>query len=285
MTDNMKQMSLWEHIGELRWRLLRSVLAYAVAVFICFNVAEFIIKFILAAPIGGVEYLESIEVAENFGVFLRTSLLAGFILALPIILWQMLGFITPGLLPHERKWVYGSILPATVLFIAGVAFTYFVMLPAAIPFLVNFMGIKTTPRLSNYIDFTTTLMFWVGVAFEAPLVMFILAKLGIVNARGLIKQWRIAIVVIAFLAAFITPTGDPVNMSILMAPLLALYLLSIFLAWIAGKPRQEKKPKALKPKTGRRWRLFRRKPKAAKPPSTPPPVEGTEAPPESGAKK
>lgn len=261
MTNTHKEMDLWDHVRELRTRLLKALLAFAVCVIISFLVAEYIIKFILAAPVGGVGNLESIDVTENIGVFMRVSLLSGFIFGFPAILWQLLGFITPGLMPKEKKWVYGAIFPATLLFIAGVLFTYFVMLPVAIPFLLDFMGIKTVPRLSNYIDFITSLMFWVGLAFEAPLVMYILARLGLITARGLAKQWRIAVVIIAILSAVITPTGDPINMSILMAPLLLLYLFSIFLAYLAGKPKKEETTALHKPKR-RLFSFLRRKSKS-----------------------
>jgi sec-independent protein translocase protein TatC len=110
------------------------------------------------------------------------------------------------------------------------------MLPAAIPFLVNFLGIKTTPRLSNYVSFVTNLMFWVGVSFETPLVAFLLAKLRLITARMLLRGWRFAIVIIAVVAAVITPTADPINMFLLMLPLFALYILSIILAAVA-RPR------------------------------------------------
>jgi sec-independent protein translocase protein TatC len=262
MSKTPKEMSLWEHVGELRGRLLKAVLAFAVCVIISFTISEYIIKYILAVPIGGIANLESIDVTENISVYMRVSLLTGFIFGFPAILWQLLGFITPGLMPNEKKWIYRAIFPATILFIAGVLFTYFVMLPVAIPFLIDFMGIKTTPRLNNYIDFITSLMFWVGIAFEAPLVLYILAKLGLVTARGLAKQWRIAIVIIAILAAVITPTGDPINMSILMIPLLILYLFSIFLAYLAGKPKKDETALVVKPK--RRFFFFRRKPRKEK---------------------
>jgi sec-independent protein translocase protein TatC len=112
------------------------------------------------------------------------------------------------------------------------------MLPAALPFLISFIGVKTTPRLSNYFEFVTNLMFWIGLSFELPLVTFLLAKLGIVTPRLLAKQWRIAIVMIAIIAAFATPTPDPVNMSLLMLPLFVLYLLSIAFAAFARKKRE-----------------------------------------------
>jgi sec-independent protein translocase protein TatC len=133
----------------------------------------------------------------------------------------------------ERRWLYLAIPIATVLFIAGAAFANFVMLPTAIPFLVNFLGTPTTPRLSNYVNFVTSLLFWIGLSFEAPLIIFILAKLKLVTPQGLLKKWRIAIVVIAVIAAVISPTVDPVNMFLVMLPLIFLYFLSIFFATFA----------------------------------------------------
>ena len=166
---------------------------------------------------------------------MRVSLLSGFILSLPILLYELMAFINPGLTSTERKWTYIFIPFATIMFIAGVAFTYFVMLPVAIPFLVNFLGIKTTPRLSSYTEFVTSLMFWVGVSFEMPIVVFLLAKLKLVSAGMLARGWRYAILIIAVAAAVITPTADPVNMTILMIPLIGIYFLSILMAVIARR--------------------------------------------------
>jgi sec-independent protein translocase protein TatC len=148
----------------------------------------------------------------------------------------------PGLTDVERRWVYMSIPFATLLFLSGVAFTYFIILPTSIPFLINFLGIETTPRPSYYIEFVTGLMFWVGMLFELPLVMFILAKLGLVTASFLLKGWRYAIVIIALVAAFVTPTTDPINMGLLMLPLLVLYFSSVGLAALAGR-NPTRKPK------------------------------------------
>ena len=227
-------MDIWSHVGELRSRLLRALIALIVTTLISFAFTEQIIRF-LAVPIGGIENLVSIEMTENVGVFMRTSLLSGFILALPFIVYQILAFVVPGLKDNERKWIYLSIPIASLLFLSGVAFANFVMLPTAVPFLVNFLGTPTTPRLSNYINFVTNLLFWIGLSFQAPLVVFILAKLKLVTAKELLKQWRIAVVLIAVLAAFISPTVDPVNMGLLMAPLFALYLLSVLFASFARR--------------------------------------------------
>jgi len=257
--------NFWEmiapHVKELRMRLLWALVGVVVGVAISFNLTKYFLD-ILTVPIGGLEKLLSIEVTENLAVYMRVSLLSGFIMSLPWVLYQLLAFITPGLHPKERRWLFISIPFATLMFLGGVVFTYTVMLPTAIPFLISFLGVTTTPRISNYIQFVTTLMFWVGVSFETPLVIFLLAKLRLVTAGALIRQWRIAIVVIAVLAAVITPTGDPVNMALLMAPLLALYLFSILLAFFAGerKPRPKKARKPRKP-----FRLFRKKSKKVEP--------------------
>ncbi len=225
-------MSLWEHVSELRKRLVRALLAMVVTTAICAAFGENLIR-ILAQPIGGIEQLVSIEVTENVGVFMRVALLGGFILAFPIILWQLLEFIIPGLTEKERRGVLVAIPFATLLFAAGVLFAFYVMLPAALPFLISFIGIRTTPRLSNYFSFVTNLLFWIGVSFENTLAVYVIARLRLVTARALLGQWRIAIVVIAVIAAFVTPTPDPVNMALLMLPLFILYLLSILLAALA----------------------------------------------------
>ena len=229
-----KEMTLWDHLNELRKRLFIGVVAVAITSGLSFIFADRIIG-ILAIPLGGISNFLSIEVTENLGVFMRVSLLSGFIFALPIVLYEVIAFIVPGLTDQEKRWLYLSIPFGTLLFLLGVSFTYFVMLPTTIPFLINFLGIKTTPRPSFYIDFVTGLMFWVGMLFEMPLLMFMLAKLGLVTAGTLLKGWRYAVVIIAMVAAVVTPTSDPINMGILMVPLLVLYFLSVGLAAIAGR--------------------------------------------------
>lgn len=225
-------MDIWGHINELRKRLLVALLIMVVTTAASFAGAGYFLE-LLARPIGGLRNLQAINVTENVAVFMRVALLSGFILALPVLLYELIAFVMPGLEPNERKWLFGSIPLATVLFLGGVSFAYFVMLPVAIPFLTSFMNIRNIPTVSNYINFVTNLLFWIGIAFETPLLVFVLARLRIVSAGMLARQWRIAVVVIAVIAAVVTPTIDPVNMGLLMAPLFVLYLLSILLAKIA----------------------------------------------------
>jgi len=230
---------LLDHLDALRGHLMRSLIALAIGTTIGFTFAQRILDW-MAEPIGGIEALQAIEVTESVGAFMKVSLLTGFILAFPYILLELFAFINPGLKRRERILLLTSIPAATLLFIGGVAFAYFVMLPVALPFLLNFLGIQTVPRPSNYISFTTNLLFWIGVAFTFPLVVFALASVGMVRARQLTNAWRFAVVGIAVMAAAITPTVDPVNMALLMLPMIALYGLSIVLAAFAERTRQRR---------------------------------------------
>jgi sec-independent protein translocase protein TatC len=229
-------MGLMEHIDALRKHLLRAVLFMALTTSFGFLYAGRIID-LLAQPIGGIHALQPIDVTEPLGTFMKVSLLVGFSLALPYIALELWLFAAPGLSRRARMWGLLAIPAAVIFFVGGMAFAYFVMLPTAIPFLLNFLGMTPQIRPSSYISFTTGLMFWVGIAFEFPLVIFVLAGIGLVKAKMLAQQWRLAIVIIAVLAAAITPTVDPVNMSLVMGPMIMLYFLSIGLAAIAQRGR------------------------------------------------
>jgi sec-independent protein translocase protein TatC len=189
----------------------------------------------LTTPIGGRGALVSIEMTENVAIFMRVSLLSGLTLGMPFVVYQGMRFILPGLTARERWWLILGVPFASLLFLGGVAFTWYVMLPTAVPFLTGFLGITTQVRPSSYFAFITSLMFWIGVSFEMPLAAMFLARLKIVTAGQLLRGWRHAVVAIAIVAAAVTPTVDPVNMGLVMVPLAGLYLISIALAAIAGK--------------------------------------------------
>ena len=223
---------LLTHLNELRQRIFRAFIAVLITTAISFVFANSLIDY-LATPIGGAQSLVSIEVTENISIFMRVSLLGGIILGMPFVLYQIMRFIVPGLKKQERGWLLLGVPGASLLFVAGVAFTWFIMIPTAIPFLVNFTGIRTQVRPQNYFQFITNLMFWIGVCFEMPMIMMILARLKIITARKLASAWRYAIVIMAIVAAAVTPTVDPINMGLVMLPLMALYVLSIILAAVA----------------------------------------------------
>jgi sec-independent protein translocase protein TatC len=225
---------LLKHLDELRIRIFKIFLALMVTTGISFAFSQQIIEY-LASPIGGISKLVSIELTENIAVFMKVSLLGGFIAGMPVIIYQIMAFVLPGLKRNERTWLFVMIPFATLLFAAGVAFTWFVMLPSAIPFLTNFTGITTQVRPENYFEFITRLMFWIGICFELPLIIMFLAKLRIITAKQLLSGWRYAVVLMAVIAAAVTPTVDPVNMGLVMAPLMGLYVISIILAAIVGR--------------------------------------------------
>jgi sec-independent protein translocase protein TatC len=225
---------LLKHLDELRIRIFKAFFALIVTTGISFAFSKQMIEY-LASPIGGISQLVSIELTENIAIFMKVSLLGGFILGMPVIVYQTMAFVLPGLKRNERTWLFIMVPFATLLFAVGVAFTWFVMLPSAIPFLTNFMGITTQVRPENYFEFITRLMFWIGICFELPLIIMFLAKLKLVTAKQLLSGWRYAIVVMAVIAAAVTPTVDPINMGLVMAPLMALYIISIALAAIVGR--------------------------------------------------
>jgi len=231
-TPKSSDMSFMAHFEELRRRLLVSVVVLVITTLISFTFSTHLLK-LLAMPIGGLDKLQSIEVTESVSVYMRVSLLSGVVFAMPVIVYELLRFILPALKPKEKKWVIIAVPAATLLFAGGIVFTYYIMLPPAIQFLTTFLDIQTAPRLKNYMDFVLNLLFWVGISFESPLLIYVLAKLHIVNGKMLLKQWRVAIVIITIAAAVITPTVDPINMGILMVPLFGLYILSVILAFLA----------------------------------------------------
>jgi sec-independent protein translocase protein TatC len=230
-------LPLLKHLEELRRRLFRALAALVVTTILSFALVEPMMDF-LTEPIGGRAALVSIEVTENIAIFMRVSLLGGIAFGLPFMVYEAIAFVLPGLTPGERRWLLFSVPLATLLFLGGVAFTWFVMLPVAIPFLTSFMGITTQVRPSNYFGFITSLMFWIGVSFEMPLAAMLLARLNLITARKLARGWRYAIVGIALAASAITPTVDPVNMGLVMLPLTGLYGVSILLAALAQRGRR-----------------------------------------------
>ena len=243
VTEAEARASLWDHIEELRIHLLRMTIGLAVGVGLSFYFTQNIIE-ILAGPVGGLKNLVAIEVTESVGVFMRVALLSGIAISLPYMAFEVWLFVAPGLKPREKKFGLIGIPVASSLFLIGMAFCYFILLPSALKFLLDFMGIHAQLRPDSYFSFVTGLLFWIGIAFEFPLVIYVLTAVGFVKPHILAQQWRIAIVVISIVAAAITPTVDPVNMSLVMIPMSLLYFISIGLSYIAyagrSHPAEEK---------------------------------------------
>ncbi len=231
-TRNDKIMPIMGHLRELRDVLIKCAIALAITTAISFVFTSRILQFLIA-PYGSI--LETIDPTENVTTYFRVALTSGAVLAMPFLVYFLWTFIAPGLEAKEKRYVRFIVPGATILFLIGVAFAWGLMLPAAIGFLASFQPevFKTSWRAAAYIPFVTSLMFWVGVAFELPLIVFFLAKLKIVTATQLLKWWRFAVVGAAIVAAAITPTVDPFNMLLVMAPLVLLYFFSILMARFA----------------------------------------------------
>jgi sec-independent protein translocase protein TatC len=233
-------MEILVHLDALRKHLTRAVIFLLIMCVIGFAYASQIMDW-LASSIGGIQELQAIEVTEPIGVVMRVTLLTGFTFSLPYICLELLLFAAPGLTRRARFLGLFAIPLALLFFVGGMAFAYFFLIPAALPVLLNFMGIPTLPRPSSYISFVTNVMFWIGICFEFPLVTYVLSAMGIIRAQLLQKHWRLAVVILSILAAAVTPTIDPLNMLLVLIPLVLLYFLGIVMAHIAQIRRAARK--------------------------------------------
>jgi sec-independent protein translocase protein TatC len=233
--------SFLEHVGALRKHILRSFVVLILCAVVAFIYLQPLLDFI-SQPIHGLDQLTAVDVTEPIAVGMRVVLLAAFTAALPYIMLELFFFVGPALSRRARAIGLLSIPLVVIFFFAGMAFTFYVILPTGLPVLLNFVNVETQIRPSSYVRFTTNLMFWIGVVFEFPLLAYLLTAMRVLTPRDLIKNWRIAVVVIAFLAALITPTIDPINMMLVMIPLLFLYALSILLSILAGGGKRRRKP-------------------------------------------
>ena len=240
-TEAETRASLWEHVEALRMHLLRMIIGLAVGVGVSFYFTIPLMEF-LAGPVGGLGKLQAIQVTEGIGVYMRVALMSGVAIMLPYLAFELWLFAAPGLKPRDRKMGLLGIPLASLLFLMGLACTYYLLLPPALPWLANFTKIPQAWTANNYFGFVTDLMLWIGLFFEFPLVIYILTSIGFVKPQILLSQWRLAIVIISIIAAVITPTIDPVNMGLVMLPMTLLYFVSIALSYIAYAGRRRNVP-------------------------------------------
>ena len=236
------EIPITTHFRELRRRLMISAVATLATTIVAFVFYDEIIKLLLR-PADDPDLI-FIEVTEMIAVTFKVSLVTGLMLAFPVILFQVIMFVAPALTSREKRLVYAFMPGVLLSFVVGVAFGYFVLVPPAISFLLDWGSDLATPmiRISNYVNVVVMLLFWIGVVFETPIVMFLLAKLGIVSWRGF-ARWRKYWVVVAFvLGAIITPTFDPINQSLVAVPLIVLYEVGIWLSRLATRGRSESYP-------------------------------------------
>lgn len=174
-----------------------------------------------------------------FTLYVTVSLYAAIALSVPFLLLQIWGFVSPALYKHERAYVTPFILLSTTSFVAGAAFAYYILFPPAVSYLLGLgEDFKLLLNASDYFDLITLIMLAMGVIFQMPAVAYVLARIGIISAGLLLRSWKIALVVILIVAAVVSPTGDIPNLMLFAAPMMVLYVVSIFIAWFFGKKRQ-----------------------------------------------
>jgi sec-independent protein translocase protein TatC len=237
------EMPFLDHLEELRWRIMWSLGALALGVFIGFFVVlQYDFISLLQEPIRpflGGNKLVYTKPGDTFNIVLNVSLAIGVGLALPVIAWQVWAFLAPALFMHERRVIIPVLMGAILLFLSGAAMAWYVVVPMALKFLTGFQSASLTPMITaeGYFDFVTSLVLAFGVAFETPIVLVALAGFGVVNAKQLAKGRRFALVGSVVAASVLTP-GDLVTTTLAMAvPLYGLYEISIVCAWFIDRKR------------------------------------------------
>jgi sec-independent protein translocase protein TatC len=234
MSERDKELSLVQHLGELRSRLMVASITVVITTVIAFLFSVDIIR-ILMVP-AGVSHLIALSPTENFTTFMRVSLFSGIAFAMPVILYEIYMYIDPALLPHERRFALRLGPFVLLLFVTGMAFCYFVLLPNALKFLINFGSdvIDNQLRASEYISFVTTFILGVGLVFEVPVIIYGLVAIHVVKRSWLVKQRRYVFLLAFVIGAIITPTPDPFNQTLVAIPMYLLWELGLFLARFAG---------------------------------------------------
>lgn len=231
------KLSVLEQLDEFRKRLIRSAIGVGVGVLVAFTIINPIVDFVFR-PIRSVlppgSKLIYTVPGEAFSVYVTIALIAGIILASPWIMWQVWQLIAPALYLKEKKFAFWFIFMTTVGFLGGAAFNHYIAFKMLMVFFAQFNSSNLTflPRLDDVLDMYTRMLIVLGVVFQMPTLVFFLAKMGLVTARFLASQFKYAVLVIFIIAAVVTPSGDPYNQTILALPMIGLYLLSIFIAWI-----------------------------------------------------
>ncbi len=244
------RMGFLEHLGELRRRLIISIIAVVAAFAVSWIFVEEIFLFlqqplIIAAPQEHMAALHQADMAEVFFTALKAALLAAVFLASPVILFQIWKFIAPGLYPNEKKAVLPFMFMGTVCFFVGAAFCYYMVIPLGYGFLFDFSESFADPVLmiQDYFALTTKLLLAFGIVFELPVATYFLSAIGLVTHRMLIKQWRIAVVVAFILAAILTPP-DVITQALLAGPMILLYAISIGIAYLQTTRREREREAA-----------------------------------------
>ena len=240
------KMSFLDHLDELRRRLIRAFIALGVGLLICLGFIDPIFDFIMeplaeVLPEGGT--LIYTDATEAFFLRLKMAALTGLVGATPVVMTQLWLFIAPGLYAHEKKFAIPFIGLATFFFLGGVVFAHYILFPVAWGFFASFGAadeyVEFTPRLQPAFALYVRLVLACGLIFQMPTLVFFLARMGVVSPGFLLRNFKYAVLIIFIVAAIITPTPDPVTMTFMAGPMLALYVLSIAIAWVFRKRRKD----------------------------------------------
>jgi sec-independent protein translocase protein TatC len=239
------KMPLTAHLAELRSRLIKSLIAVGVAFVLCYQFVETLMAWLIA-PLKALDPAAKVQVigtglAEAFFTKLKVSFIAGIFLASPAIFYQIWRFVAPGLYEHERRYVKPFVFFATGFFVCGAYFCYRLVFPTAFGFFLEEYGsisIEPLLRISEYLSFASRMLLAFGVVFELPVFTFFLAHTGIVDHKMMMATWRYAVVGIFIVAAVLTPGPDVASQLLMATPLLVLYVASIGVAYVFGRPRR-----------------------------------------------
>jgi sec-independent protein translocase protein TatC len=236
------EMTLLDHLQELRSRVTwaSGAVLVGMAIFFVPPIGFATIEFLLepAREQSPTFEAQAITPLENLVTYFRVALMGGIALGMPMLVYQTLRFVTPALTPQEKRWIYPLVITATLAFVGGMAFAYFIVLPPAYKFLFEFGSsfATPTPTITSYMDLTLRLIVILGLVFELPIFIMGLARLRVVHWRKLLGWWRFAIIGAFVVSAIATPTIDPITQSLIAGPMVILYFLGIGLAWFV-RPR------------------------------------------------
>ncbi len=235
-------MTFLEHLDELRKRITHAVVALLVGFIVAFAFANYVFNFVykhLTASIPGGKFIYT-DPGEAFFLWIKVSLVMGVLISSPYIMWQVWLFIAPGLYSKEKKLAIPFVISSSSLFIGGFAFSHYVLFPAAWKFFGSFSNeyMEFMPRIEPVWDMYVKLGLGMGLVFQMPVIMFVLARLGIVTAGFLARNFKYAFLIIFVVAAVITPDGSPANQILVGVPMVGLYIIGIAVAWIFGKSKK-----------------------------------------------
>ncbi|MDY6783797.1 MAG: twin-arginine translocase subunit TatC [Cyanobacteriota bacterium] len=232
---NDVEMSLFDHLQELRQRIFYALIAVILGIIVCFAFVKPIVQ-LLEVPARGVKFLQ-LAPGEFFFVSIKVAGYSGLLLASPFILYQIIQFVLPGLTRRERRFIGPIVLGSSVLFFLGLGFSYIALVPAALNFFINYGAdvVEQAWSIDRYFEFILLLMFCTGIAFQIPVIQLLLGGLGIVSSQQMLSGWRFVVLGAVILGAVLTPSTDPITQSLLAGAVLFLYFGGIGAVKLTGK--------------------------------------------------